>query len=592
MMEKNKNSVRAKNPSWSVRAALEAGRHREVVERVVAPGRNGEEAMALISALSFLGRIEEAEELWGIAGKRLNGPERALARFSLALAAMRVSRFRFARRFLEGNQEDPETRESAESAQGMGLYFYYLGRFPRALRLARRARKRAAAAGNRYLLAFATDLVGHSLVQTGHRSAGIRLLSVASRTAGRAEGADPFTIERLIYEAEAGLRPDSILDELEREFSREAENSYSRSNLALELARQLTLRGHWHQARLLLDREAPAIYAFENRRQEATLQLRLAELCVRQGDGPGALHFLRAARRCLLRIADKIYELRILGLEHKVLRQLEKREPSVASLARFSELSAAYSHPMNRRIACRSRGGVSAEELPGEDPLGDLLDSCAARPAAAAQQILSTAYLGLWPEAAGLAPGRRALVLFASGSWVAVNSSGVWRSRAALSAQSAALLRRLGQGVAGKEELVRELWKYDYHPLRHDPLIYAALAALRKALGEAANWLETRDNGWYFPCLVLEGHASPELPLARPAAQFVEFNPDPDLNWRQSRALATFPQDGVWTIARYREQFGLSTMTAWRDLDGLRKKRYLLRIGHGRATAYRKGEHI
>jgi tetratricopeptide (TPR) repeat protein len=545
--------------------------------------------MALIASLSFLGRIDEAEDLWQIAKGRLSAFERARACFALALAGMRISRFKFARRFLRESLEDPECRGLAEVAQGLGVYHFYLGHFPRALKYARRARRRSLQAGDSYIHAFATDLVGHTLVQTGKRSAGIRLLEQARVLAAPGTGeADPFTPERLVYEAEVGIRPATIVEELSAEYAKISETSYTKADLALELARQLTLRGKWEAARALLDEESSAIYSFENRRQEATLQLRLAELSYRRGDAAGALHFLRAARRCLLRIADKFYELQILGLEHKVQRRLLGAEPAVESLARMAELSASHSSPIHRRIQARVNAAIASPELPGEDPLGDFLDSLALNPESACKQLLGTECLGFWPELAGLEFGKISLTLFESGDWVACDARGVWRSRAPLSAQAGAILRRLSHGVVGKEALAREVWRYDYHPLRHDPMIYAALAALRKALGQAAVWLETRDNGWIFHGLRMGSEIGREV---APTGDKAAISPslDPELNWRQLRALGNFPAVGAWNIGEYRKNFHVSTMTAWRDLDGLVKKRYLLKIGHGRATAYLKG---
>ena len=586
---------RAESSPWSALEAFESGRHREVVERVKAPGKTAAETLALIGSLSFLGRIDEALELWKIGRARLAPGERARARFSIGLACMRVSRFKLARGFFNRNLKDAACRFSADVYQGVGIYYFYTGQFEKSLRFAKLAMKRSLENGDAYIRAFATDLQGHALVQTGRRSAGLRLLAEAQELAKRESKADVFSPQRLIYESEAGLRPHSIVEELRQQVQLAGrETSYTHANLVLELARQLTLRGRWREARELLDAESPTIYAFENRRQDATLQLRLAEIAYRRGEVSTAQHFLQAARRCLNKIADSVFEIRILGLELKIERDLLGREPSLMSLARLEQLSRKHPSPMNSRINGRnSRSGARSlgtahEPAPGEDPLGDLLDLAGRDPERGAGELMRAGYLGLWPQARGLKPGTEALVVFESGRWLAVGRDQVALGPGPLSSLSRKILRRLAIDRAGKQELIESVWGYSYEPLRHDSVVHAALAALRKSLGPlAAGWIETHDEGWLLSVTLIDRNERrnekqrDSQPQAAPSSLFA-----PELNWRQLAALREVETRNQWSVPAYREFFKVSTMTAWRDLDGLVEKRYLVRRGHGRATAY------
>jgi Tfp pilus assembly protein PilF len=571
-------------------ALFEQGHHTDVVDSIAFPGKSREESAALIGSLAFLGRLEEAVEIWNLKSKGLLPNERSRARFALALAFTRVSKFKSARAWLKGSLDEEACREHADVYQGLAVYHYYLGNFEKAALNARRALNLAIKLSDSYIHAFAIDLYGHSLVQTGKRSVGLAKLAQAQDLAKKKGASDPYTPARLAYEAEAGLRASTIVTELEEQIANlRTEDTYTKANLILELSRQLTLRGDWAKARTLLDSVSSLVYAFQNRRQEALLQLRLAELAYRQGDASAATHFLQAARRCLHRIADSVYETRVLGLEHKIERRLLGREPSAESLARLAALSDPSSASINTRIALRTKLVTLQSPIhPGEDPLGDLLDRVAKNPGENASELLSVGYFGLWPEAAGLKLGDSALVILDNLQWVAVSREGVHASENELSQMSYKILRLLSRGTVGKDQLVKEAWGYEYDPLRHDPMIYTALASLRKGLGTVGYWIETQDEGWALrnrgQLVTFSDREAIDLEL--PAIVRTTDDAHSDLNWRQMKAMSKSKPKEPWTVPLYKDVFKVSTMTAWRDLDLLAKSGYLTRIGRGRATVY------
>ena len=591
----SKHSVKIK---FDAKSAFELGRHREVLERTKWASASSPASAAYIASLASVGQTDDAKVLFEERMEKLKPADRARARFTLALAYTRLSRFKLARKLLLENRDDPKCKDLPDVFQGIGIYYYYTGRFQKSASFAKRAMKSSLARQDDYIHALATDLYGHALVQTGHRSAGIRLLEQA-RTKSKTTGAsDPFSTERLIYEAEAGLRPESIVTELQTVLEAgPAETFYTRANLTLELARQLTLRGSWQEARQLLDREAPSIYSFQNRRQEALLQLRLAEIAYRQNDAPSATHFLQAARRCLKKVVDNAFEIRILGLEQKVERRLLGREPNEQSSARMLALSKICEGAMSARILARTTSGPAPESPHGEDPLGDLLDLVSKSPRQGLRELLSKGYLGLWPEAKKLATTDSQLVILENQRWLTIDRGGVKMAAAALSPTSKKILRVLALGKTDKEGLIKSVWGYEYDPLRHDATIYAALAALRKALGPASSWIQTLDDGWK-----LTAHLVDESPTSDSGevenAQISKLNVTTktifaaelrDLNWRQIKVVEDLETKSVWTPGSYRESFAVSTMTAWRDLDDLVQKRYLIKTGAGRGTAYLKG---
>ncbi len=576
---------------FSAQTAFENGQHRDVVSKIRTPGKTGTETMALIGSLSFLGRVEEASELFSVRLRALSHKERSRARFAIAVAYTRISKFKSARKWLKANLDEPASATFADAYQGLAVYHYYLGNFQKAADAAKKALSLAIKNGDSYIHAFAIDLYGHALVQTGRRSQGIQKLVEARQLSGRTDANDPFSTAKLVYEAEAGHRPTTIMSELEAAIELSGhDDSYTRSNLTLELARQLTLRGQWSKSRQLLDAISPTVYRFQNRRHEALLQMRLAELSYRQNDGASALHFIQAAHRCLLRIADRAFEVRVLGLEAKIERRLFAREPDATLLNRLKELSESNPRSMGARILARA-SKTELKMRSGEDPLGDLLDRAARDPKRYIRDLIEQGYLGLWPEASGWR-GEATLAILEDGHWLAVSADGVRYSSASLTPLTTKLLRELSKGTRTKADLVRAAWGYEYDPLRHDPMIYTALATLRRTLESVGHWVETQDEGWALrdrgARVTFADSGARVLELIENDATDVDDIdiPDEQLNWRQVRVIASAGKSDALTVHAYRKQFTVSTMTAWRDLDGLTKRGFLKRIGQGRATAY------
>lgn len=569
---------------WSL---FEKGAYADLLRVVRAPGKTSEETAALIGALSFSGRLEEALEIWRLRGATLAPEFRRRSRFTLAATATRLSRFKLAVRLLRENRADGTTKDFYV-CQGIAFHSYYRGRFGPARLWAKRALRAALDDGSGFMRLLALDLLAHATSQLGETAVALRLFGEGQRVAkdrGDAGIGAAMRVSSLLLQNEIGLRPESNLRDLENEF-RETKNEefYVRTNLMLELSRQWTLRGRFLEAKRLLDREALQIYSFGNRRQEMTLQLRLAEIAFQQGDASACAHFIRSAERCLNRIADRAFELRVLGMEKKLFERLLGRPFSESKMRRLLSLSEEHPDRLNDQIL--SRGGEIAKKVGSDDPLHRVFIEMRASPEKARRGLGEHGYWGLWAQTWGLAPGVKAFVFQREEPRVVLVSPEVVRPLEGLGIQSRKLLQRLHQGLATKEDLIRSVWGYAYDPLRHDPLIYAALSSLRKILGEQAAWLETRDDGWRLQTgLVWQDADENET---APVPGFVRDSADlpADLSVRQFRALQAMDHRVTWEVRSYRDFFQISAITAFRDLDDLSEKGYLQRNGKGRATCY------
>ena len=581
-----------------LRAQLEKGEFLEIAKTIRPPGKTPEETEILISSFSFLGRLEEATGLLQARSSVMNTEEKVRARFSLGLAALRASKFQTAKKLFMLNVKSATPAVQDYSSQGVALYYYFFGQFEKSQKWGQRALTAAMKNGSPYTQLLATDLLGHSHVQMGHRPEGLRLLRQSVQLA--LDSDKPFTAEsidaeRLIYEAQFGSRAGESVRSLENfSSSLRAQSSYTRGNLLLERGRQLTLRGDWKRARETLDQGSFQIYQYGLRRQELTLQHRLAEVSFRQGDFSSALHFLQAARRCLNQVSDRAFEIRILGLELKLLENQNESALIAQKKQRLLELSAHYGDQINRQILERKGWSKNRTEgsRPGEDPLHDFLKSLEESPGDSLRACLEHGWYNFLPEVLQKPRNKRRLIVLEDQvSWVSISSEGVLFEADALTGQSHRLLWLLSTGPQSKESLVQKIWGYEYDPLRHDSLIYSALSSLRKALPAQSSILETTEQGWRLtdPCEFLSKKFDWSVDTqVRPASSKQPFDPSLGLSLRQEQAYRVLAQQKkeFWDIKTYRSHFKVATMTAFRDLKDLVEKGYLVRRGQGRTTCY------
>jgi tetratricopeptide (TPR) repeat protein len=594
---KKTNGAEAK--AWNAQSEFEKGHYHDIVRRLQTKAkRDPVETTALLTAQAFLGQIEDALKLWDINKDSLDLSQKIRCRFYMGIALTRISKFRSARNMFKANAQEAGASKNPSPlvAQGIGFFHYFTGRFSRAKNFANQALQAALKTDDAYAQFLATDLLGHCTVQMGSRAEGLRLLrqaKVLAENFGNRNVAGAFATASLIYEAEGGWRHKTMVAELEKALSAlEVQDAYTRSNLILELARQKTLRGAWGEARDLLDRESSSIYSFGNRVHELMLQLRFTEIAIRQGDRFAFEHFLQAARRCLNQVADNAFRIRLLGLEMKGRKIFDGRVPSDLR-KNLTELSKEHSSVINNQMLFRQGLGPDPRTSESEDPIHHLFMLASENPSDAMNLCLESGYYGLWPEFAKMPNGRDFFVVLDDDRSIVIGSKeGVVYRKKALSEQHLKLLQSLIQGPRDKERLLREVWKYDYDPLRHDSLIHSAIAKLRKSFEPHADWLRTDENGWNLNSNVLWQIPRRERSIKSTETVAPEVLDDAQidltdlLNFRQLRALRETPQDGAWSIQIYKKTFTVSTMTAFRDLTGLLELKFLVCSGRGRATRY------
>lgn len=551
----------------------------------------------VIGALSFLGQTFEAQALYKAQQKNLTELGHASSLFFLGVGITRKSLYKKARLIFKKNQElyakNPDPEIAFYTYQGIAFYLFLTGQFFRCEKFTTKAFELSVAAGNAQLKVLAQDLLAHTLIATGKVHSGLELLRDSHRLATSLKNiafAAATRVSILLVEAEHGHRPAQIIRDLELCLEElDAQDSYSKSNLMLELARQKTMRGQWAQAEALLNQQAPVIFASENRRQEITLNLHWAKLAFLRGHYVLAWQYLRSAQLRLHEVADRNLEVQILSMEVDIL---EEQKNPLASVRKdhLLALSASYSSQINRNMLARKKWRtepISSED----DAIHNILSEIHSFPQKAVKLVMDSGYYSWLYKCLPLQKGRSYLLLgVQKNSLCLISPEGIELHRFTESSQK--LLEVLQKGPLSKESLVKQLWGYEYHPLRHDNLVYSAMSALRKALGSKHTWIQTLDLGYQLQSGIQILHAGKngqsDLTERANIKKSVDTGHlvDSQLNYRQIQALEYLQEHRFLNTRDYKGLFSTSEITASRDLGALNRKGYVLKIGFGRSTQY------
>lgn len=554
-----------------------------------------ESAAVVIGALCFLGRVEEADFRCSRLLPHLNADDQAACLFFLAVGWVRCSAYDKARNFIIQNlrlaRANPKRPVIAAFArQSQAFYRHFCGRYHLAFRAAERALEASIEANHFFLRMFATDLLGHTHVERGEIAIGLQELELAHKLAlklGHGSFAKAISKALTSYRVQYGLINEdnlSILQELIQESK--VQDTFTDSYMILELIRQLTVRGRVSEAETWLQTVSRAIYASRHRRQRVLMNLRWAEIYFIRRNESALREKLDLARLDI----DPAVDLALLVSWQGLIIKAEINV-SAEFLAEHKRATSRLGSGIALRIASRTLG-LKHQPAIGDDPLGDLIDTQKKfSETELFQTIVKSGYLNLLRGTLRLPQSRNFLYFHQPSQTLILGRNGdTFAAETGSSAKLFELLKSFYKGCRSKEELVTDIWAYDYNPLRHDSLLYTLISRLRALLGPCASWLENHENGYSLAqdvdIILGETKAREREPEANKSI-FVESS----LNSRQ------------WSILEYlkknkkdlgpdecSELFKISKVTATRDLSGLFKAGYIIRHGKGRATRYGHAE--
>ncbi|RZA25346.1 MAG: DeoR family transcriptional regulator [Proteobacteria bacterium] len=546
-----------------------------------------------IGALSFLGRVEEADFRFHKGGlsQRLTVEERSACLFYMAVGWVRNSNYAKARSYIVQNlllcRSHKESAEVAAFArQGQAFYRYFCGRYSHALRAAERALESAIVAHHFFIRMFATDLLGHSRVQMGEIARGLQDLELAHKLAQRlGHGSYEKAIFRAIlsFRVQYGILGEDnlgVLSELIQESK--VEDTFTDSYMVMELARQLTVRGQVSRAEEWLRKVSHQVNASGQRWQRALMNLRFAEIAYQRRNEIQIRETLDLARADIDGDVDLSMLVFWQGLAIKA-----GLYPSDEFLATHQRDTQRLHSGISLRIAARRLS--QKHHVPvGEDPLGDFMDSLSPPPPGGVfQHIVKSGYLGLLRN--WLPPIASRFYIYyhhASQTLVLGRDGDVFAAEAAASSKLFELLKSLYKGFRTKEELIRDVWGYEYNPLRHDSLLYTLISRFRSLLGPCADWLENHDEGYGVMAdveMILGDLRMAQMPATAPREDLAHS----DFNTRQFAILELMKKDRKsMSLDECADLFSVSKVTATRDFSSLCKTGHLRRVGKGPATRY------
>ncbi len=577
-----------------------AGQHKLVAQQTVDspnPQFSINDFSYVVGALVLLGRIDEAETLYLLREKQLTPAQKTACRFFLGTGLCRASLYERSRAYFIKNIKSRRENEDSISRfylhQGLGFYYYFAGSIKKALRAAEKSFTYSLDAGFLYGRAFAADLKGHSLVQTGEVSRGLKTLELGEHLASQL-GAEWLkeTIQSssMTYRLRFGISgTQGVSLVLKKIKSLSKQDTYTQSALLIELSQEYLRKGRLTEAKDCLNDCCALVYASQNRRQAAMLNLRYAYIHYLEGEPHLALNLIRNALTQIDRAVDVLLELRLRGFEKKLVNLLKIAVCEVALEKEVAKLTSRVGEAVALRMLARQTPPGKAPLRLGEDIVGDLWDLLQRDPAGSVEAILKSGYWGMLAEVLPVSRGQRALYLeLEPGSLTIFDSGNVEHFPEAISRSLKAVLLEIQKGPRTKQDLISTIWKYEYHPLRHDQLIYSAVAKLRKILGRRSHWVEASEQGYQLRGdIKVLAHREQETPVSELVAK--EATPiGIGLNHRQHQILRLLRQSEFIDTATCCTLFETSEVTASRDLNELLKLQFIDRIGRGRATKYRK----
>ncbi len=559
----------------------------------------------VVGSLSFTGRTQEAQALLVRYENRLSAELLIIAQFFLAVTLTRHTKYSEGRELFAKNlrlgqkTRSPTARFFIE--QGIGFYRFFSGQARIARVRAERAHTAATEGNFLYGRVLALDLQGHSMIECGEIQAGLEFLERATKLSmklGDGSLSESMTNSQALYRLQFGLGgADSIHHAESRLVQISREDTYTESSLLLELARQYLWRGRGDQAKRALDRASQVIFSTQNRRHEIILNLRFGELLIHQGDTAQALNYLRSARALLHPGIDTRFELELLALELEACtelgwdKHLESLKKNAAQRLRLDSGTLA-----GREIARHCPEiKLTRTFKRNVDRFGDLLDSLVDPTPESIVACAESGYLGLLPKALKIPRGFQGIYLDPIPGAILLVHRGIVTLVPHVSPQIRRLILELAQRECSKEDLVRKIWKYKYHPLRHDPLVYQSMNQVRKILGEFSNWIVTNESGYSFQsgCQIIRPQADPllEFTTTSSATRKTEISDqlshhEDSLNYRQRKILTLAGKRETVDVRSLSRELSTLPLTISRDLSKLRQLNLLVRMGKGRSTQY------
>ncbi len=553
-------------------------------------------ASYILGSYCFLGEHDKARTLFRQFKSSFSEPQKVFCRFHLGISYTRTSDYPKAREFFLENWKKRHFKEFGAIErfliyQGLSFFRYFFSKHESSLAFAKKADEQFLTSKERPMSlyqALVWELIGHNYYQLGRAAKGEVFFKKALEVSEKnhfTQLTQELKASLLIYQSQYELDVSKNISKLKKLLNQTSEsNDYTFSELVLQISKLFFLRGQYRKANEFLLQNFNVIYKNDNKRKVAILNTLLAQLLIPKQQYMEALSLLKVAKGNLNNQIDINLLAPILGVERKILGILEQ-ETSVIDQelnSLLEETDKAILHQVQKREL-----GLPLETHE-EDQLGVLFDRVHRGDKNAIDLIIKHQLLHLIPKLFGPLPKKKAIIVHPQnlGLFILDEDEVSYNSHKLSKNQIHFLGEMAGHGKS-KAELVKAIWGYnEYDPFRHDHLVYTMVKRLRKVLGDKSAWINSAGEDSYQiePEVALILRKSEEKKKVEKKIEEA-FEVPHDLNFRQLQIIEGI-FEGPFSAGQVTKHFQTTRMTAYRDLDDLVKKGYLLKRGEKRGTRY------
>lgn len=562
-------------------------------------GADSELIPYLVGSFGFLGRVEEAENLFSFHKKSLPQYPLIASRFFLGMTFTRLSRYDEAKAlFVENIREWRSGGSNLRSAfyiyQSIAFFRYFSGLYARAFRYAKRSFAVAMQGLETWKKVYAMDILGHVSVQTGDYHRGMEHLRLASETAELANyrgTAKAILHSQLGYALEHGVDLDKNI-RLAKEIIEQnrVKEFYLDSQLLLQLAKAYFIRGEIAAMEAVLDEAAYGIYKNKNRRQSVLLNLSHALVASVSGQASKAFFYIGNAYEHIDESVDNYYSLKLKGFEQRTLAETGRDQEAIGLESTVIRLS----HATQQTLALRYHPEVSNRKS-SLDPIQLLLEGCNSTDfpsPSVVRKLIKQDNIGLLNLFTPIRTKSHLLWFGIAENGIVVKTNGsIQFLQSKLTKNLYDLLRFICERKSiTKQELIEVFWGYKYRSHLHDSLIYNSIYRLRRIAPSLASVLLVGSK------IELDSNVNVLGIQTRPKTFALNFNSITDdslvqrrqLNFRQRQLLAILKTGESIRPKDYAQHFEISRMTATRDLRELESCSLFEAVGNTRSLVYRR----
>ncbi len=548
-----------------------------------------------IGGLVFTGRHQEARLLYEAFFQDLDPDNQSVAIFHMGVSFTRTSEYEEAQKYFIKNLKATRKKSTSAEArffayQGLSFYRFFFSKHKKSQKFARKAYSEIIKLKDSpgLLQALSLDIQAHNLIQLGQVHQGFLIFERALAVTKKSQLTELHTeieISYITYRAEYDTNIHKNIRRLKNYLRKtKHENDHSVAEIILQIAKLYFLSGDFKESQAFLNKHFNLIYRNQNKRKIAILNTLMAQISLYRGHYLESLSITNVALEQLNKEVDVGLFLPLLGTKIKAMGYLGQNTEAEVQLSQ--QIVIGIDRSLNQNMQDRMMGTVKSKAI-GDDKVGDLFDRVKLKSPQVLRDIIDSGLLFLCYEYFDLEPGGQYLVIIESQEKILfVGDESIELKEGKLTKHQSQILRELNQGPCSKEQLIKNVWGYNYDPLRHDSLIYSAIGRIRKLLQAHPQWIHSDETFYQLDrSLKIISADEPKQRQKKTSPLEGESSLSSNLNYRQLQTLAEGIDHPV-SVSEYGKRWNVTRMTALRDLKDLVTQNYLMKIGRGKATRY------